>query len=490
MHHGEGRVRKFYNARGNLVMASLTLWSIVSALIPAASGAETAGHLRPVVEVEEVVYRYDPADNGAGPMWCSGSTCLVRVGDLVFASGLETLVESKPLNNCRWMLFLRTDSGWELLHADPQGRTREPCPLAVFQDGRVFLSANPTLTPPDHYHGPARPEILEWDSRRPSDPLRTLLPEWDGQPAFTEHSYRSFAADGDRGELILFQNVGYAHAEWTFRDADQQWAARGKLTFPWGADYEKPQPIRLCYPTIQLRGRAVYFCGISDIIEPNLRWREYKKERTGRDWDYDFRRLFFTWTDDITKAPFRDWIEIASREETCGWIFPCDLWAEPDGTVHLLWAERALDPRLRATFFPDARQSHALNYATVREGKVLLRRALVLAEEGGANLIAGAGRFHQTSDGRLCVIYYVSGTDGKARSVSENRLVEIYADGAVSEPVSIGLERPFTSFFTATARAGSAPSDLVDLLGTRSGEPNTIRYARIRLASEPSLPKN
>ena len=27
--------------------------------------------LRPVVEVEEDVYRYKPADNGAGPMWCT-----------------------------------------------------------------------------------------------------------------------------------------------------------------------------------------------------------------------------------------------------------------------------------------------------------------------------------------------------------------------------------------------------------------------------------
>ena len=30
--------------------------------------------LRPVVEVEEAVYRYQPADNGAGPLWCRGST--------------------------------------------------------------------------------------------------------------------------------------------------------------------------------------------------------------------------------------------------------------------------------------------------------------------------------------------------------------------------------------------------------------------------------
>ena len=50
------------------------------------------------VEIEEDVYSFEPADNGAGPMWCRGSTCLVRVGDDVFASGLETIRDAKPLN--------------------------------------------------------------------------------------------------------------------------------------------------------------------------------------------------------------------------------------------------------------------------------------------------------------------------------------------------------------------------------------------------------
>jgi len=39
---------------------------------------------RPVVEAEEIVYSYTPADNGAGPMWCYGSSCITRVGDRVF----------------------------------------------------------------------------------------------------------------------------------------------------------------------------------------------------------------------------------------------------------------------------------------------------------------------------------------------------------------------------------------------------------------------
>ena len=109
--------------------------------------AETSGALRPVVEMEEDVYRYESANNGAGPLWCYGSTCLVRIGDEVFASGLETLNDFEPLNNCRWTLYQRGPEGWKLEQVDEAGRTREPCPLAGFPDGRLFLSANPTLVP-------------------------------------------------------------------------------------------------------------------------------------------------------------------------------------------------------------------------------------------------------------------------------------------------------------------------------------------------------
>ena len=60
-----------------------------------------AAELSPVVEIEEDVYTFTNANNGAGPMWCHGSTCLVRSGEHLFASGIETVAEAKPINNCR-----------------------------------------------------------------------------------------------------------------------------------------------------------------------------------------------------------------------------------------------------------------------------------------------------------------------------------------------------------------------------------------------------
>ena len=437
---------------------------------------------QPTVEIEEDVYSFEPANNGAGPMWCRGSTCLVRVGDDVFASGLETIREAKPLNNCRWLLFKRGPEGWKLLRADPVGRTREPSPLVGFPGGRVFLSANPTLaTDPQAYAGPARPELLEFKVADPAAAPDTLLPVWEGEPKFTEHSYRSFAADGPAGELVLFQNIDYTHAEWTFRDRDGRWSAQGRLKWPWGAEYAKPQPIRVCYPNVALKNRAVHLCGVSDIIEPNPVWREFKKQLTGREWDYDFRRLFYTWTPDITKTPFAPWVELASREKTCGWITPEDLWVAPDGAAHILWTDRAIDERLRAKFFPEAKQSHALNYAVLRDGKVLRRHTLLEAREGGPNETPGAARFHVTPSKRLWVIAFVSGTDKSGVAVSENRLMPMDTNGNVGPSVRVPLRKPFTSFFTTTVRAGSPPSTWIELLGHQAGQSQTISYARIRL---------
>ncbi|UCD50161.1 MAG: hypothetical protein JSW27_21860 [Phycisphaerales bacterium] len=451
-------------------------------LIAPLAGAMSQSSLRPIVEIEEEVYSYEPANNGAGPLWCHGSTCLARTGGEVFASGLKTLPDAKPLNNCRWMLFRRAEDGWKKVFVDASNRTREPCPLAGFPDGRLFLSANPTLVPdPNTYSGPALPQILQFNSDEPSAPARTLLPLWSGQPEFSEHSYRSFAGDGPNRELILFQNVGYTHAEWSFLDRDGRWSAQGQLKWPWGAEYDKPQPIRVCYPNVAIKNRAVHFCGVSDIVEPNETWRTFKKELTGRNWDYDFRRLFYTWTDDITTGTFQPWVEIASRDRTAGWINPGDLWIAPDGAVHIVWTERALDERLREKFFPDAKQSQGLNYAVVRNGKVLSRRTLLVAEEGGSSERPGRGRFHVTPDNRLFVFFYVSGTNANGQSISENRLLEIHADGSVGQAVRVPLEKPFSDFFTATVRAGSLPSLTLELLGTRQGTRHAISYARIKI---------
>ncbi|MBX9580654.1 MAG: hypothetical protein K2X87_10130 [Gemmataceae bacterium] len=467
-----------------VVSCVVLLGSVVSAgprpgSLPARPAAVAA--IRPLVEVEEEVYRYDPADNGAGPLWCSGSTCLVRVGDEVFASGLKTLKGVPPYNNCRWLLFRRGADGWERKQADLDGQTREPCPLVALPGEGLFLSANPTLAAGGKGGGPARPEIAFFPAADLSRPAKAIRPAWDGEPAFSEHSYRSFAADAANGELILFQNVDYTHAEWAFRDRAGKWSAQGRLVWPWGAEYDKPRPIRVCYPTVALKGRAVHFCGVSDIVEPYRGWRDFKRELTGREWDYDFRRLSYTWAPDITTGKFGGWVEIASRDKTAGRVQPCDLWVAADGDVHLLWTEQALDERLREKFFPDAVQSFELNHAVVRDGKVLRRQTLVRAGPGREGEVPGAARFQVTPDDRLFVDYHVRGRTPAGGRVSENRLLEVGRDGTPGPAARVPLANPFNSFFTATVRAGSPPSDVVELFGHRDGTSRMMSYARVRI---------
>lgn len=433
------------------------------------------------VVTEEEVYRFQPANNGSGPLWCTGDTTLVRTGTHLFASGLETIPGTKPLNNCRWTLFRRNARGWELVHKDDHGRTREPCPLAGFHDGRLFLSANPTLTAPDTYGGPAQPQVYEFSAIHPRAVPKLLLPQWSAPVTFTEHSYRHFVTDGAHGELILFQNLDYDSAYWSFFDREGRWSACGRLTWPWGADYEVPQPIRLCYCNVQLRDRAVFVWGTSDINEPVKTWRNFKFKLTGREWDYDFRRLFFSWTPDVARTPFHPWIEIASREKTAGHLQNCDMWITPEGHAHLLWCERALDERLREAFFPKERQHHALNYAFVRDGRVVTRRVLAEGGEGLSNEIPNWGRFHVMEDGRLFVVFSVTGKDVHGDALAENRVVEI-RDGNAGPTAKLRLKHPFAEmFFTASARAGSPPADAVDILGLCVGQPQTLRYARVDL---------
>jgi hypothetical protein len=175
-------------------------------------------------------------------------------------------------------------------------------------------------------------------------------------------------------------------------------------------------------------------------------------------------------------------------------------------------------PALRDELYKDIKRVYSVNYASLRDGKVLARRTLVRAGEGadaaiptdldqvgrpyvlvsGERILGDAlatPRFQATPDGRLFVIYYVSGKRPNAPEISENRILEIRADGTNSEPLTIPLKRPLTQFFTATPRAGCAPSWTLDLLGHRRGgwKPREgsdfrewdgeVSYARVRIAA-------
>jgi hypothetical protein len=167
-----------------------------------------------------------------------------------------------------------------------------------------------------------------------------------------------------------------------------------------------------------------------------------------------------------------------------GCLFPGDLWVAPDGAAHILWYEGPMDRRLRDEYFPDIKLTHAIKHAIVRDGRVSHQATLIEGGEGLGSEIPQSiqPRFQITPDNRLFAWYYVSGTDEQANRVSENRLVELLADGMTGTPAVLPLEHPMRMAFTATPRGGSAPSDVLDLFGIRASGPSaTLSYARVRL---------
>jgi len=307
-----------------------------------------AGNVRMSVEMEETVYSDRYSNNGACPLWCFNNTCVVRVGDDIFASGYERIPGAPPMNDCRWALWQRTADGWVRAQVDSSGRQREPCPLGILPGGRIVLSSNPTLLPPEAAGGgPARPEWVVFDAADPTPPPKVLHPAWQGSPPFNQHSYRTLAVDAAHGEAILFQNADYSHSEWALMTSKGGWI-NGRLAWPAHAPTDMApfgaSHARVNYPVVAMNKRTVHFCGA--VAYDN--WDRVKTAADlglngdpnapgasgmgGRQRGNRFRRLLYAWTSAIGEKPFGDWLEIDNTVADGGWLFATDM-REYDGTI-------------------------------------------------------------------------------------------------------------------------------------------------------------
>jgi hypothetical protein len=452
-------------AHNNRPAAGILLGYLLAAILVA--GFCPAARALPAADIEEVIARPEPANNGAGPLWCYGSPLIVRDGERVFASVIETGKDVPPLCNTRWQLWKRDAAGWKVIAAEQQFRQREPCPIGLFPGGPVFLSVNPSTQPPGTHYGPCQPQVLQFE---PGDD-RVDVPAWAAGTHFTDHSYRGFAVDGSRRELLLLNiNATTGDQFVSHRGRDGQWRARGTIHFP----------IRSCYPQVALAGGAAHVMAIGDIVEPVAEWRKLKKEVLKQDWDYVFRRLFYAWTPDISGGTFAEPIEIDNLDATAGAISNLDMLIDPDGACHLLYLRRPHQYEfMRDKYWPGEPMTWHLVHVVVREGRVVVRETLAETRPRGSGIEPHFARFHRVSDGTICVI--VSGasmTDG-----SYGRLMNFVGrltPGRQPHFEPIELKNPFTTFFTNTTRGGSPPSDTLDLFGISTDSPN-LRYARVRL---------
>jgi len=427
--------------------------------------------VRFVVEAEEVVTRYTPADNGAGPLWCYGSTVIARKENNVYLSIIETGKDVPLLCNTRWQLWHRSANGWKIAQSEKEYRQREPCPIATFKEGAVFLSVNPSIEPPGVKYGRCRPLVLEFNPDALANAAKIHHPVWADGAYFTDHSYRGFAADGANGELLLLNiNAKTGEQFVSYGDSSGKWHQKGKIEFP----------IRACYPQVALRDRSAAVMAIGDIVEPVEEWRKLKFEKLKRQWDYVFRHLFYTFTPDILTTDFVAPVEIDTVEKTAGHIQNLDLYIDGAGAAHLLYLKRPHQYSfIRDKYFPGQAMTVHLEYVIIKGGKVLSRKTLAETPQGSRGLEPSYGRFHISSDSALWVIAAGTYTDGAERTFG-NYIGRILP--GQSEPifVRIDLKHPFRTFFTSTVRGGSEPSDVIDLFGIADDNPN-LRYARIRL---------
>ncbi len=470
----------------------MLIWAIIGcctplAAVPIKQTEIATDKVQCMVQVEEVVTTFTPANNGAGPLWCYGSTVIARQacpersrrGENVYLSVIQTGKDIPPLCNTRWQLWRRgtplrgnpNTDGWKLMQTEKEFRQREPCPIAVFEKGPIFLLVNPSIEPAGTQYGRCQPLVLEFDPQNLDGTPKAHEPIWADGSYFTDHSYRGFAADGTNGEMLLLNiNAKTGEQFVSCRDNDGQWHQKGKIKFP----------IRACYPQVALRAGSAHVLAIGDIVEPVEQWRKLKLEKLKSQWDYVFRRLFYTYTNDIRTSSFREPVEIDTVEHTCGHIQNLDLHIDRTGAAHLLYLKRPHQYGfIRDKYFPGEPMTVHLEYVVVKAGKVVLHKTLMETSEGSSGLEPAFARFHVGPDEELYAI--VAGTElGQKQRGFGNYIGRIPAGSAKPSFERVDLRHSFHNFFTNTPRGGSKPSDIIDLFGIADDSPN-LRYARIRL---------
>ena len=430
-------------------------------------GSEGMPRTNPVVELEEHLTDVLPSNNGSGPLWCYGSPTIVRNGEELFVSIPETNPLLTRLCKTRGQLWRRQTTGWEKVRLGDHFDEREPCPLVRLPGGRLMLSVNPladrSLTKGG---GQCVPGVLEVSVNEPFLPPKCHSPIWDKPyESFSEHSYRGIGVDYDQ-ETVLLVNIdahqGYA---WSLLDRTGVWSHNGFFEFP----------IRACYPQLGLRNGAAHVLAVGDIVETNEAWRAHKQAVTGAAWDYDFRRLFYTWTPDICCAPFREPLEIATYEATAGHIRNSDMWIDSEGAVHLLFTTKNIwHDFMRDRFFPGTPIISTIEYRVFKDGKLICSHTLTsyVKDERDATqsgiLYPGAA-FHATPTGELRVVY----------TWGNNGLYLMQVHPWIGDsPAHIPLKRPIHHFCIPAPRNGSETTSVIDLYGMSAGS-NGLYYARV-----------
>ena len=198
------------------------------------------------------------------------------------------------------------------------------------------------------------------------------------------------------------------------------------------------------------------------------------------------RKLHCAGTPDLATTPFSEWVVVDDTMADGGTVGMGDSWLAPDGRLHAVWQKEPIHPRLRDLHFPDIQRDWRMCYGVLQDGKLLHKRVVLAGGETTGPLrptgYIGHPRLHVTPDHTLYILGNLVGTTPETMDQTGTYALRIESDGSVTEPVRIPLSRPIPgTFFTASPRAGCAPTEAVDLLiaDTLDGKP-AARYARVR----------
>jgi len=412
-------------------------------------------------------------ENGADPSWSRGNSPIIRVGNRVFLTNPRVHAERRPLNRTTMELWEKQDGGaWQLVYEDEDVFQREPCPIACIGGARLVVTAN---VPAQEYAPDEEtmdtdciPTLYVFDISGPVRKIASIRLQWDQEDyAFWEHSYRGFAVDRERG-LLFLDNIEYSEEArfcYTLLDRQLRCIKNGKLHFP----------KRCCYHTIAAKDGEIYLFGIQDIKEPNSVWRDYKRQMTGREWDYDFRILYMNYCSDIEKGEFEPSVRICDRDDTCGWVFPLDCCYDANGDMLLLVSTQNVYPAfMRERFFPGVAPEATLEMYRFSRGK-LLEKTCIARSGDTESATAFTGCFHTAASGEVYAVWC------KHRDVPEDDI----ASGAYLSRVNdlhlppLRLMDDTGWLFGSKVRLGAAPCDRIDITWHRSNE--AILYAGVDL---------
>ena len=432
-------------------------------------------------------------ESGVDLMWNKGASSIAMISECLYIALPEISEDKKPLCNVRWKIYYKNlgDKRWEEFTAGNAFNEREPFPVGVC-NSKLLLSVNPSVDlrrkrPNGIESWYTRPELFLLDSDNCS--LTEILPVWNQEYDFFEHSYRGLAVDKENSTIFISQQAPYEKERygqaWCYIDTAGKTLANGLFKFPQ----------RGCYPVISMHKGEVAALFDSDIVEPNEEYRKIKLSVTHREWDYVFSNIHLFHSQNILNNEFGECVTVDSVEDSAGILRTLDSWQARDGSLFVLYHKTSTHwPFNRDRFFPGKLIEISLELAEFSNGNLLETKCLIKSDDQlkpwsdynikKDKIITSpdiwtvsphpkCGRLWSPDNNKLYLI--TSEYDNKNKRY-ENHLQQILP--VTGKRIHVPLKTPLAFFQMPSTRNGCESSGKAVLYGVESLTPSDMFTAR------------